>query len=101
MTAWNDITSYQRGGDRTPHWWELAASGLHVKVGDRYAGLPDGNWMLTCQPWFDCFPLRAKSEAEAKQEAINLVMTKIRTIYEELASSDSGRTSESGVAPRK
>ena len=82
---WNDATSYSRNGDRTPHWWETRVANLRVSVGDQHVYHPKGGtWLMNCSPWFDRHVLKAKTEAEAKEEALHLLRLEVQKITEAL-----------------
>lgn len=83
MSQWKDITSYSRGGDTTPHWWELCVRGVRLAVGDSHVYMK-GSWLLTCLPFFDLHQLAAKSEMDAKTEAVELVVTTLRAAADEV-----------------
>jgi hypothetical protein len=82
---WNDATSYSRDGNRTPRWWETKIASLRVSVGNSHIYYPTGDtWIMHCRPWFDTYVLKAKTEVEAKKEALELVAVEVRKIQEAL-----------------
>ena len=82
---WNDATSYSRNGDSTAHWWETKVANLRVSVGNTHIYYPKGDtWLMNCAPWFNTHPLKAKTEAEAKEEALHLLRLEVQKLTEAL-----------------
>jgi hypothetical protein len=71
--VWKDCTSYSRHGDRTPHWWETKLGKMRLSVGNSHIDFGVGTWLMKCSPWFETAILSAKTESEAKQEALDKV----------------------------
>jgi hypothetical protein len=79
MAKWKDITSYSRGGDNTPHWWQLDTESVRIAVGNSHIYYPDGHtWLVNCEPWYRTHALQAKDELAAKSEALSLVTARLQ-----------------------
>jgi len=83
---WKDVTTYSRDDkDKCPHWWRAEIDHFHLSVGDRHIYYPKGDtWLLNCSPWYNAYPLKAKSFEDAKAEAISLVKERIKKILDAL-----------------
>lgn len=75
---WEDITSYRQGEEKVPHWWSADLNGIRLSVGDKHLAYPEGGvWFIRCDPWFNLRTLKAKTESEAKREALGMVRDKL------------------------
>ena len=87
MTHWKDTTSYRRGerGNVEPSCW--TASGVLVCITvHRYHGCGDA-WFVTCrQANIDTAGLEGPTLEDAKRQALDAVMTKLRRLADDAES---------------
>lgn len=83
MTTWIRTKTYADTGDRELGWW-AADFGQHtINIGNRHRQYPDGNtWLLSCAPWFDAFPLKAKNFEDATSEAVAVLQGKFHDLID-------------------
>lgn len=81
MKPWKDVTSYSRGGDRTPRCWQMpdVPASFVVVYGHKY--YPD-KWVLRAPDGIplDMKVLRATTAQEAQTEAVKIVCDWLRML---------------------
>ncbi len=90
MGKWEDATSYFRGEPipRTPRAWRLRLTPYcSIWIGSDHI-YHKGEWVVTCSPWFDAYPLRMSvdkfSAEEAQAAALKMVRRYVTDISESL-----------------
>lgn len=77
---WKDVSSYSRSEkERVPNAWSLTKAGLRVSV-HRHIHYKNGEWLLTCEPFYNLHVLASREQDEAKREALELVGEKARAL---------------------
>jgi len=86
--SWKDATSYRRGQERTPTWWEIEGSSWKVSVGNRHVHMDPCPWILSA--WvvpMDLHvigPVDDLTEAEAKAVGAQTVANRLRRMADEI-----------------
>ena len=81
---WKDISSYSQGDrERIPRIWNCRIGRMSITV-HRHIHYPDWQWLLSCMPFFTNHELPFQDVEMAKEEAIKLVLIKLKKIIKEL-----------------
>ena len=78
---WIDGSSYSRDDkEKIPSVWKFIIKGLIIISVHKHIHYPEGQWLLTCLPFFNKYELPQKDVEEAKAAAIRMVNTKLQKV---------------------
>ena len=74
---WKDCSSYSQGDtERTPSDWRLRSDDFTICV-HRHIHYPKDQWLLSCDPFYNKYPLKSKDIEKAKEDSLLMVLGKL------------------------